>query len=141
MDCLSCLLNTILDDIISSDLTQLVLGVDRDSGLLADLFNEENTAVKTAIKHAIKGAHRNGKEVGLCGQAPSDKPHFAAFLVDLGIDSMSLTPDAVMKALEVVSHAERKVHLGHVIAKAIASEKAKRESTTTKKPSASTLRA
>eukprot|EP00985_Skeletonema_marinoi_P024137 scaffold16580_cov147-Skeletonema_marinoi.AAC.6 len=94
--------------ICSNDLTQLCLGVDRDSGILAGLFDEDNTAVREAISLAIKGAHRNrnGKEVGICGQAPSDRPHFARFLVDLGIDSISLTPDAVLQALDVVSAAE-----------------------------------
>ena len=92
--------------ICSNDLTHLFLGVDRDSGILAGLFDEDNTAVREAISLAIKGAHRNGKEVGICGQAPSDRPHFARFLVDLGIDSISLTPDAVLQALDVVSAAE-----------------------------------
>ncbi|KAL7538959.1 hypothetical protein ACHAXR_012496 [Thalassiosira sp. AJA248-18] len=107
----------------------LVLGVDRDSGLLADLFDEDNIAVKEAITKAIQGAHRNGKEVGLCGQAPSDKPHFAGFLVDLGIDSISLTPDSIMTALEVVSEAESKKTLGKEIAEAVSSEKMKQKTT------------
>lgn len=111
----------------SNDLTQLVLGVDRDSGLLADLFDEDNAAVKSAITQAIQGAHRNGKEVGLCGQAPSDKPHFAGFLCDLGIDSISLTPDSVMRAIQVVSEAESKRSLGEEIKKAVSSEKAKQD--------------
>mmetsp|Transcript_33887 Transcript_33887/g.62304 ORF Transcript_33887/g.62304 Transcript_33887/m.62304 type:complete len:221 (+) Transcript_33887:380-1042(+) len=111
----------------SNDLTQLVLGVDRDSGLLADLFDEDNAAVKEAISQAIKGAHRNGKEVGLCGQAPSDKPHFAGFLVDLGIDSISLTPDSVMQAIEIVSEAEKKKSLNNEIKQVISSEKAKQD--------------
>jgi pyruvate,water dikinase len=89
----------------SNDLTQLVLGVDRDSGDLT--FDESDPAVKTAIHQAISGAHRNGKPVGLCGQAPSDRPEFAAFLVREGIDSISLTPDSVMKALNIVAKAER----------------------------------
>jgi pyruvate, water dikinase len=90
----------------SNDLTQLVLGIDRDSGELAHLFDEENPAVKTAIKQAIQGAKRNGKQVGLCGQAPSDKPEFAAFLVQEGIDSFSVTPDSVFKAIQIVADAE-----------------------------------
>jgi len=116
----------------SNDLTQLVLGVDRDSGLLADLFDEDNTAVKEAITQAIEGAHRNGKEVGLCGQAPSDKPHFAGFLVDLGIDSISLTPDSVMQALEIVSKAESKKFLGNEINDAISSDNALQKAAITK---------
>ena len=91
----------------SNDLTQLVLGVDRDSGELASLFDEENPAVKSAIRQAIAGAHRNGKLVGLCGQAPSDKPEFARFLVEQGIDSISLTPDSVLGIIQVVAHAEK----------------------------------
>mmetsp|Transcript_22793 Transcript_22793/g.29217 ORF Transcript_22793/g.29217 Transcript_22793/m.29217 type:complete len:182 (+) Transcript_22793:145-690(+) len=110
----------------SNDLTQLVLGVDRDSGLLAELFDEDNTAVKQAITQAIEGAHRNGKEVGLCGQAPSDKPHFAGFLVDLGIDSISLTPDSVMQAIEIVSKAEHKEALAKEIEEAFTSHDAMR---------------
>jgi pyruvate, water dikinase len=93
----------------SNDLTQLVLGVDRDSGDLAAIFDEEDPAVITAIKLAIAGAHRNGKLVGLCGQAPSDKPEFAAFLVNQGIDSISLTPDGVLRARAVVAAAEKKL--------------------------------
>ncbi len=108
-------------------MTQLTLGVDRDSGLLANLFDEDNTAVKAAITQAIQGAHRNGKEVGLCGQAPSDKPHFAGFLVDLGIDSMSLTPDSVMQTLNVVADAESRISLGKEINKAISTDKAKQD--------------
>jgi pyruvate,water dikinase len=92
----------------SNDLTQLILGVDRDSGDLASVFDEENPAVKAAIKEAILGSKRNGIPVGLCGQAPSDKPHFAEFLVEHGIDSISLTPDSVIGAIEVVAEAEKK---------------------------------
>ena len=91
----------------SNDLTQLVLGVDRDSGDLANIFDEDDPAVKSAIGQAIAGAHRNGRLVGLCGQAPSDKPEFAAFLVDQGIDSISLTPDSVFRAINIVAEAER----------------------------------
>lgn len=111
----------------SNDLTQLVLGVDRDSGLLADLFDEDNTAVKEAITQAIEGSQRNGKEIGLCGQAPSDKPHFAGFLVDLGIDSISLTPDSVMQTIDIVSKAEDKKTLGKEIIEAISSDKARQD--------------
>jgi pyruvate, water dikinase len=92
----------------SNDLTQLVLGVDRDSGELAHVFDEENPAVKSAIREAIQGSKRNGRPFGLCGQAPSDKPKFAEFLVLEGIDSISLTPDSVITAIEVVAEAEKK---------------------------------
>jgi pyruvate,water dikinase len=93
----------------SNDLTQLVLGVDRDSGDLANIFDEENPAVMTAIQQAIEGAHRNGRLVGLCGQAPSDKPEFAGFLVEQGIDSISLTPDSIFGAITIVAKAEKEM--------------------------------
>jgi pyruvate,water dikinase len=80
----------------SNDLTQLTLGLDRDSALIADLFDERHPAVKTMIRMAIETAHRCGRKIGICGQAPSDYPEFARFLVELGIDSISLNPDAVL---------------------------------------------
>jgi pyruvate,water dikinase len=83
----------------SNDLTQLVLGVDRDSALVAFDFDERDEGVKTMIRLAIEGAHRNGRHVGICGQAPSDHPDMAAFLVELGIDSLSVTPDTLMDVL------------------------------------------
>lgn len=79
----------------SNDLTQLALGVDRDSELLAPLFSEHDPGVKRLIRMTIEGAHRKGKKVGICGQAPSDSPEFAEFLAGLGIDSISLNPDAL----------------------------------------------
>ncbi len=91
----------------SNDLTQLVLGVDRDSELLAEMFEERDPAVMRTIGAAIEGAHRHGRPIGLCGQAPSDDPEFARFLVERGIDSVSLNPDAVLHALAVVADAER----------------------------------
>ena len=97
----------------TNDLTQLVLGCDRDSGDLAEIFDEGNPAVKMAITMAIQGAHRHGKKVGVCGQAPSDKPEFAAFLVEQGIDSISLTPDSVMQAMKIVSKAESELEEQH----------------------------
>jgi pyruvate,water dikinase len=83
----------------SNDLTQLVLGVDRDSALVAPLFDERNPAVTRMIAHVIQAAKAKGRKIGLCGQAPSDYPEFAQFLVQQGIDSMSLNPDAVLKTL------------------------------------------
>jgi len=80
----------------SNDLTQLTLGLDRDSSLVAELFDERHPAVKTMIRLAIETAHRCGRKIGICGQAPSDYPDFARFLVELGIDSISLNPDAVL---------------------------------------------
>jgi pyruvate,water dikinase len=78
----------------SNDLTQLTLGVDRDSGELAGLFDEEDAAVEWMIGSVIEAAHKAGAKVGLCGQAPSDHPPFAKFLVDCGIDSISVSPDS-----------------------------------------------
>ena len=75
----------------SNDLTQLTLGVDRDSELLACLFDEQNEAVKWMIRSIIEQAHTAGAKVGLCGQAPSNHPEFAEFLVNCGIDSISVT--------------------------------------------------
>ncbi|HEX7036452.1 MAG TPA: phosphoenolpyruvate synthase [Pseudomonadales bacterium] len=83
----------------SNDLTQLVLGVDRDSALLAELFDERNEAVRRAIRQLIDAAHRGGCKIGICGQAPSDHPDFARFLVEAGIDSMSLNPDSVLDVI------------------------------------------
>jgi pyruvate,water dikinase len=80
----------------SNDLTQLILGVDRDSEILAPLFDERHPAVKAAIRDLIAVAHAKGRKVGICGQAPSDHPDFAEFLVGLGIDSISLNPDSVI---------------------------------------------
>ncbi|MFP4477235.1 MAG: phosphoenolpyruvate synthase [Desulfatibacillaceae bacterium] len=92
----------------SNDLTQLVLGVDRDSGILSDLFDERNDAVKRQIATLIEEAHKQGRKVGICGQAPSDYPEFAAFLVEQGIDTISLNPDSVLQVLDVVAEAEGK---------------------------------
>jgi pyruvate,water dikinase len=92
----------------SNDLTQLTLGIDRDSADLASLFDERNEAVTRLIADLVARAHAAGATVGICGQAPSDYPEFAAFLVRLGIDSISLNPDSVMAAREVIAEAERK---------------------------------
>ena len=81
----------------SNDLTQLVLGVDRDSEIVAPVFDERNEAVKTMIAQVIQTAWRTGRKIGICGQAPSDYPEFAQFLVEEGIDSISLNADAVVK--------------------------------------------
>jgi len=83
----------------SNDLTQLTLGVDRDSELLANIFDERDESVKKIMKLAIEGAHRNGKKIGICGQAPSDYPEIAQFLITCGIDSISLNPDSVLPFL------------------------------------------
>ena len=90
----------------SNDLTQLTLAVDRDSALLAPLFDEENPAVTTLIASVIQSAHKMGRKVGLCGQAPSDHPEFARFLVRSGIDSISVTPDSCARVKQHVAAAE-----------------------------------
>ncbi|WP_348664257.1 putative PEP-binding protein, partial [uncultured Idiomarina sp.] len=81
----------------SNDLTQLTLGLDRDSGVIAHLFDERDEAVKKLLAMAIQTAKKRGKYVGICGQGPSDHPDFAAWLVDQGIDSVSLNPDTVIE--------------------------------------------
>jgi pyruvate,water dikinase len=91
----------------SNDLTQLTLGIDRDSELLAEQFDEQDEAVKWMIRHVIEAAHRHGAKVGLCGQAPSDHPEFARFLVACGIDSISVTPDSFVAVKRHVAAAER----------------------------------
>ncbi len=95
----------------SNDLTQLVLGVDRDSELVAPEFDELNPAVLSAIAAIIDGARRAGRKVGICGQAPSDYPEMVRFLVEKGITSISLNPDAIVRGREAVAAAE--THLGH----------------------------
>jgi len=92
----------------SNDLTQLTLGVDRDSRELASLFDEQDEAVKWMIKTVITEARKAGAKTGLCGQAPSDRPEFAEFLVSCGIDSISVTPDSFIAVKQKVSAAERR---------------------------------
>jgi pyruvate,water dikinase len=91
----------------SNDLTQLTLGVDRDSAELAGLFDEQDEAVKWMIRRVIDGAHKAGAKVGLCGQAPSDHPEFAEFLVGCGIDSISVSPDSFVSVRKHVANAEK----------------------------------
>jgi len=91
----------------SNDLTQLVLGIDRDSEILADQFDERDPGVKTMIRMAVEGAKRNHRHIGLCGQAPSDYPEMARFLVELGIDSISLTPDVILSTTQQVLDLEK----------------------------------
>ncbi|HPN80937.1 MAG TPA: phosphoenolpyruvate synthase [bacterium] len=93
----------------SNDLTQLALGVDRDSELVAHIYNEKNQAVKNLIAQVIKVAKKKKRKIGICGQAPSDFPDFAQFLVREGIDSMSLVPDTVVKTTLAVLTQEKKV--------------------------------
>lgn len=91
----------------SNDLTQLTLGVDRDSAILAHLFDERNDAIKQSIVHLIEKAHKKKRKVGICGQAPSDYPDFAEFLVRSGIDSISLSPDSVLEVIEHIAQVEK----------------------------------
>jgi pyruvate,water dikinase len=91
----------------SNDLTQLTLGVDRDSEVVAFDYDERDEGVKTMIKMAVEGARRNHRHSGICGQAPSDYPEMAEYLVRLGIDSMSLNPDSVLKTIMRIGALER----------------------------------
>jgi pyruvate,water dikinase len=90
----------------SNDLTQLVLGVDRDSAIVAPIFDERHPAVLAMVGDVIAAARRAGIKIGICGQAPSDYPEFTRFLVRRGITSISLNPDALARGLEVVAAAE-----------------------------------
>ena len=92
----------------SNDLTQLVLGVDRDSSLVSHIYDERNDAVKRMIAQVIKSAHKNKRTVGICGQAPSDFPEIAEFLVEQGIDSISLNPDTVVSTRMLIAKAEKR---------------------------------
>jgi pyruvate,water dikinase len=96
----------------SNDLTQLTLGLDRDSEIVAHLFDERNAAVKKLIADVIRRAKACGRKVGICGQAPSDYPEFAKFLVECGIDSISLNPDTVLKTTEHILETERELSTG-----------------------------
>ncbi|MFO1472116.1 MAG: phosphoenolpyruvate synthase [Turneriella sp.] len=91
----------------SNDLTQLILGIDRDSEIVAPIFDERNPAVKTMIANVIKAARANNRKIGICGQAPSDYPEFAEFLVREGINSISLNPDAVLKTTAHILKVEK----------------------------------
>ncbi len=93
----------------SNDLTQLTLGLDRDSDLVAHIYDERNEAVKTMIRMVIETAKRRGRKIGICGQAPSDFPEFATFLVECGIDSMSLISDTVIKTRLAVAEKEKEL--------------------------------
>ena len=93
----------------SNDLTQLTLGLDRDSALVASVYDERNLAVKRLIKQVIEVAHKKKRKVGICGQAPSDFPEFAEFLVESGIDSISLNPDTVLKTTITIDKTEKKL--------------------------------
>jgi pyruvate,water dikinase len=93
----------------SNDLTQLALGVDRDNGRLAELFDERNETVRELVRTLIVRAHAAGRPVGICGQAPSDYPEFAEFLVEAGIDSISLNPDSVVSVVQNIAAMEARL--------------------------------
>jgi pyruvate,water dikinase len=93
----------------SNDLTQLTLGVDRDSAIVAFEFDERDAGVKEMIRLAVDGARRNGRHSGLCGQAPSDYPEMAEYLVSIGIDSMSLNPDTVLATTRRILEVEKQL--------------------------------
>jgi pyruvate,water dikinase len=93
----------------SNDLTQLTLGVDRDSAIVASDYDERDDGVKAMIRLAVEGCRRNGIHSGLCGQAPSDYPDMAAYLVEIGIESMSLNPDTVLKTTQSVLEVEKRL--------------------------------
>lgn len=95
----------------SNDLTQLVLGLDRDSSLVAHLYDERNEAVKSMISSLIRTAKRAGVKVGICGQGPSDFPDFAKFLVEEGIDTLSVTPDSYFKTVQAIHDLENKISI------------------------------
>ena len=90
----------------SNDLTQLTLGLDRDSSLVAHLYDERNEAVKILLRMLIRAGRDCHVKVGICGQGPSDFPDFAQFLVEEGIDSISVTPDSIIKTIKAIHHVE-----------------------------------
>ena len=93
----------------SNDLTQLTLGLDRDSEIVAPIYDERNDAVKRLIKKVIEDCKTYHRKIGICGQAPSDYPEFAQFLVECGIDSISLNPDTVIKTTLAIKAQEDKL--------------------------------
>jgi pyruvate, water dikinase len=94
----------------SNDLTQLTLGLDRDSALVAHIFDERDDGVKELVRQVIAKAKQHGRKVGICGQAPSDYPEFATFLVEQGIDSISLNPDSILKTTLAIAQTEASLH-------------------------------
>src|SRR5688500_9069010 len=95
----------------SNDLTQLTLGLDRDSSFIAHLYDERNPAVKRMIQMLIRAAKKHHIKVGICGQGPSDFPDFAQFLVEQGIDSISVTPDSIVKTVKAIHEIEEKIRM------------------------------
>lgn len=99
----------------SNDLTQLTLGLDRDSSLVAHLYDERDDAVTTMLSMLIDTAKECGVKVGTCGQGPSDHSDFAQLLVEKGIDSISVTPDSVIKTIKAIHAIERKLHISEAV--------------------------
>ena len=94
----------------SNDLTQLTLGVDRDSEIVAFDFDERDPGMLEMLRLAVTGAQRNGRHVGICGEAPANYPEIARFLAELGIDSISVNPSSLLRTIAVVREAERATH-------------------------------
>lgn len=107
----------------SNDLTMLILGADRDSDRIAHIFDERNLAVRRAIHHLIQAAHKKGRTVSICGQAPSVYPEFTAFLIRSGIDSVSVNPDAVKATKHLVAQVEQRILLEKATGKSVAEDK------------------
>ena len=101
----------------SNDLTMLILGCDRDNDTVSHIYDERNLAVRRAIRHLIEAAHRDGKTVSICGQAPSVYPDFTAFLISQGIDSVSVNPDMVKATKKMVAQLEQRILLDAVTGK------------------------
>ena len=101
----------------SNDLTQLALGLDRDSEMVAHLFDERNGAVEKMVAMAIDAAKRAGKKIGICGQAQSDYPEFAQFLVERGINSISLNPDTVIQTTQMILETEKELERSKSVTK------------------------
>jgi pyruvate,water dikinase len=99
----------------SNDLTQLTLGVDRDSQIVASDFDERDPGMLEMLRLAVVGAHRNGRHVGICGEAPATFPDVAAYLARLGIDSISVNSDSVPKTMKAVFEAEQLHHLKQAV--------------------------
>ena len=106
----------------SNDLTMLILGADRDNERVAPIFDERDLAVRRAIKHLIEVAHKHGKTVSICGQAPSVYPDFTEFLIRAGIDSVSVNPDAVKSTKKLVAQVEQRIMLEKATGKGIAED-------------------
>ena len=98
----------------SNDLTMLILGCDRDNEIVQHIYDERSLAVRRAVRHLIEVAHKDGKTVSICGQAPSVYPEFCEFLVKSGIDSISVNPDAVVSTKKMVAQLEQRILLDAV---------------------------